>query len=128
VNRANTKTVMSRATLNSTLSIFTLGLCAAFAVFAGCSNQAEGQACNVDNIDADCEEGLVCRSKTELDTLVDICCKPKDSDNPACIPGTLAGSSSSSSSSSGAGGGGAGGGGGTGGGGGGAGAGAGGGT
>lgn len=71
---------------------------------AGCANQAEGQACSVDNVNEDCETGLVCVSKAELNTQVDICCKPKDSTNPACIPGNLAGSSSSSSSSSGEGG------------------------
>lgn len=65
---------------------------------AGCANQAEGQACSVDNVNEDCETGLVCVSKAELNTQVDICCKPKDSTNPACIPGNLAGSSSSSSS------------------------------
>ncbi len=74
-----------------------LTLSAIFVNVAGCSNQAEGQSCSVDNVNADCESGLVCVPKTELNTQVDICCKPSGSTNPACIPGNLGGSSSSSS-------------------------------
>jgi len=57
----------------------------------GCSNQAIGQVCNVENGNADCEDGLVCRSKTELLGAADICCPSTITDNPACIPGGLTG-------------------------------------
>ncbi len=92
MNSDKKATVISRAAW----AIFVLGLCAAPTTIAACSNQAEGQACSVDNVNADCEEGLVCVSKTELDTLVDICCKPTGSTNPACIPGTLGSGSTGS--------------------------------
>ena len=97
---AKGQTVISRVAL----AIVGLGIFGATALMPGCSNQAEGQACSIDNVNADCEDGLVCVSKTELDTQVDICCKPSGSTNPACIPGNLGSSSSSSSSSSGEGG------------------------
>lgn len=100
MNILERKTKISRVTLAFVGAV----LCVFVANVVGCSNQAEGQACSVDNLNEDCESGLVCVSKAELNTLVDICCKPKDSTNPACIPGNLASSSSSSSSSSGDGG------------------------
>jgi hypothetical protein len=112
VNIAKGKTVISRVAF----AIVGLGLVGFLANVTGCSNQSEGQACSVDNVNADCEDGLVCVTRTELNTQVDICCKPTGSTNPACIPGNL-GSSSSSSSSGAGGGGGAGGAGGSGGGG-----------
>ena len=97
---AKGQTVISRVAF----AIVGLGIVGAMALMPGCSNQVEGQSCSVDNVNADCEDGLVCVSKTELNTQVDICCKPSGSTNPACIPGNL-GSSSSSSSSAGGGGG-----------------------
>jgi uncharacterized membrane protein YgcG len=93
VNIQERKTMISRVVMGFVgASVFVF-----VANAAGCANQAEGQACSVDNVNDDCETGLVCVSKAELNTQVDICCKPKDSTNPACIPGNLAGSSSSSS-------------------------------
>jgi hypothetical protein len=58
---------------------------------AACANQGLGQACNIDNASADCEEGLVCVSRTELLGLSDICCPLTGSTDPACTPGALTG-------------------------------------
>ncbi len=94
---AKRQTVISRVAF----AIVGLGIFGATALMPGCSNQIEGQSCSVDNVNADCEDGLVCVPKTELNTQADICCKPSGSTNPACIPGNLGSSSSSSSSGSG---------------------------
>jgi hypothetical protein len=100
VNVTKRQTVISRVAF----VIVGVGLVGVLAWMPACSNEAEGQACSVDNVNADCEDGLVCVSKSELNTQADICCKPSGSTNPACIPGNLGSSSSSSSGEGGAGG------------------------
>lgn len=70
---------------------FVLVALAAGLAFAACSNQGVGQACSIDNNSTDCEDGLVCVSKTELLGNADICCPPTGSDDPACTPGALTG-------------------------------------
>lgn len=88
------------------LPLTLLGLAVALNLPA-CSNQSEGQVCNIENGNEDCEEGLTCISKTQLLGTSDICCPATGSTHPACIPDTATGgvsSSSSASSSSGAGG------------------------
>src|SRR4051812_13997174 len=59
----------------------------------GCGLQGEGERCDVDNLDDDCDTGLVCTAGEDLDNPnTDICC-PADgiSTVPACIPGALGG-------------------------------------
>lgn len=96
------------------LALLTL---AAASLVPACSNQSEGQACNTDNGDVDCEEGLICVSKTKLLGNSDICCPVEGGDLPACVPGSLTGGAGGAGGTGGTGGtGGAGGAGGTGGG------------
>ncbi len=66
-----------------------LGLMAVFALVPfACSNQAEGQRCNVDNGNDDCESGLVCTSSRELGGNADICCPASgQSTSPECTKG-----------------------------------------
>lgn len=54
-----------------------------------CSNQAEGERCDRNNEDEDCQDGLVCTSSQVLGGSADICCPENlgDSENAACIPG-----------------------------------------
>ncbi len=53
-----------------------------------CSSQGEGQRCNVDNGNDDCEEGLVCTSSRELGGNADICCPASGTSNsPDCTKG-----------------------------------------
>lgn len=64
---------------------------AAAALFAACSQQGEGERCTIENGNDDCGEGLVCTSAEQLGGNADICCPPSGSEEPACIPGGLAG-------------------------------------
>jgi hypothetical protein len=67
-----------------------------------CSSQSEGQRCNVDNGNDDCESGLECKSSRELGGNADICCPISGpSESPECIPGggTTAASTSVSTAS-----------------------------
>lgn len=70
---------------------FALVALAAASLAPACSNQGLGQACNIENNSADCEDGLVCVSKTELLGTSDICCPAEGSDVPSCTPGGLTG-------------------------------------
>lgn len=44
------------------------------ALFAACSNQAEGQRCDPRFGNDDCADGLVCKRATELGGVYDLCC------------------------------------------------------
>ena len=44
------------------------------ALFAACSNQAEGQRCDPRFGNDDCQDGLVCKRASELGGVYDICC------------------------------------------------------
>ena len=44
------------------------------APLAACSNQAEGERCDRNNNNDDCQDGLVCKSSAELGGNADICC------------------------------------------------------
>ncbi len=63
-----------------------------------CSNQAEGERCDRNNDDEDCQDGLVCTSSQVLGGSADICCPENlgDSESAACIPGGGATSATSS--------------------------------
>lgn len=60
-------------------------------VFAtpSCSDQSEGERCDRANGDADCEDGLICKSKQDLGTSSDICCPPElaQTTDLACLGG-----------------------------------------
>src|SRR5262245_47308289 len=84
--------------------------------FVACANQAQGQRCDTQNANEDCEPGLYCRSRTELGGASDICCAKNDQGNWVLTPydcephaNTGAGGAGGASSSSAAGMGGAGG-------------------
>lgn len=54
-----------------------LGIVAALFLIAaapGCSRQAEGDRCDSQNGNADCEDGLVCRTAGSLNAPSDVCC------------------------------------------------------
>ena len=73
-------------------------------VLLGCSEQQEGQRCDLDNGNADCADGLVCTSKQTLGTKSDMCCPSSGkSGSPDCTP-SLGGTTTTSSGSGGAGG------------------------
>ncbi|MCU0657315.1 MAG: hypothetical protein MUF64_19270 [Polyangiaceae bacterium] len=66
-----------------------------------CSRQAEGDRCDRNSGDSDCEDGLVC---TNIGASIALCCPPQGQtvNVPACIPGlvnTTGGSGGSSGSS-----------------------------
>ncbi len=83
-------------------AIICLSLSFAWVPFA-CSSQAEGQRCNIDNGNDDCDEGLVCTSSRDLGGNADICCPASGvSTAPDCARG---GTSASSTSGTGGGGG-----------------------
>lgn len=44
------------------------------ALFAACSNQAEGKRCDPRFGNEDCADGLVCKRATELGGVYDLCC------------------------------------------------------
>ena len=58
-----------------------------FAVFNGfgCSLQGEGERCDSQNGDLDCQTGLTCVSSKDLGGSADICCPPAGSTNPECL-------------------------------------------
>jgi hypothetical protein len=62
---------------------------AAPALTVACSNQAEGERCDRNNEDEDCQEGLICKSSQELGGSADICCPKEEgaSEIAACIRG-----------------------------------------
>src|SRR5262249_25367017 len=61
-------------------------------IFAGCSNQGEGQLCSVLNSqDGDCQDGLICTAKIGYMA----CCPPSGSTQPACMGNGNMGASSS---------------------------------
>jgi hypothetical protein len=54
-----------------------LGVAVALSLVAaapGCSRQAEGDRCDSQNGNADCEDGLVCRTAGSLNAPSDVCC------------------------------------------------------
>lgn len=63
---------------------------------AGCSQQSEGERCDLKNGNDDCADGLTCISKQVLASSSDICCPP-DSTNLSCIPGGVGTTTSSES-------------------------------
>jgi hypothetical protein len=51
----------------------------------GCSRQAEGDRCDSQNGNADCEDGLVCRTAGSLNAPSDVCCPATgDATTAAC--------------------------------------------
>jgi len=73
--------------------------------FPACSNQAEGERCDVNNNDDDCQEGLICTSSRELGGSADYCCPPGQgtSELPECtLGGGLTGTGTGSAVSTGA--------------------------
>jgi hypothetical protein len=76
-----------------------IALGAALTVVA-CSNQGIGQQCNVDNGNVDCDDGLICTSRSQLLGLADICCPATGSNHPACVPGGLSSGQGGGSASS----------------------------
>lgn len=73
---------------------------------SGCSDQSEGDRCDLKNGNEDCQSGLTCTSKQVLGGNSDICCAPNSTD-VSCVPSsptTSTSSTTASSSSSGAGG------------------------
>ena len=81
-------------------------LIAFFCSLPSCGKQGEGERCDQANGDEDCEDGLVCTSKQDLQTSSDICCPPAgvEPTDLACIPGSLADAGVGGSSTGGAGG------------------------
>lgn len=67
--------------------------------FPACSNQAEGERCDVNNNNDDCQEGLICKPSTELGGSADICCPEGTSELPEC---TIGGGASSTTTGTGA--------------------------
>jgi hypothetical protein len=51
-----------------------------------CSRQKEGERCDDNNENEDCEEGLVCKDSQELGGSSDICCPEGNATALACIP------------------------------------------
>jgi hypothetical protein len=62
----------------------------------GCSQQSEGERCDLKNGNDDCADGLTCISKQVLGSSSDICCPPNSTDL-SCIPGGLGTTTSSES-------------------------------
>ncbi|MBX3227146.1 MAG: hypothetical protein KIT84_35580 [Labilithrix sp.] len=63
---------------------------AIIAAFAACSNQGEGEVCNIENDNADCktDEGLVCYPFNQLNNVSSDRCCPADrsrATHPACV-------------------------------------------
>ena len=56
-----------------------------------CSNQAEGERCDLDNANLDCESGLICKSVQSLGGTGEgaICCPEGSPGVAACRPGSL---------------------------------------
>jgi len=55
---------------------------------SSCARQGEGERCDVASESNDCESGLECKPKDQLDGIVDRCCPPGDStpSDPRCFP------------------------------------------
>jgi hypothetical protein len=80
-------------------------VCMMFAA-AACSNQAEGERCEFDNGNDDCQDGLICIPASPRQgapytvnpqyATSDRCCPPDfhQSTHPACIPATAGGADS----------------------------------
>jgi len=68
-----------------------LALAAAVLAAASCSNQGQGDRCDVNNGDSDCESGLVCTPLSVLPGLNDtssnaaICCPPPGTNTSSTI-------------------------------------------
>ncbi len=63
----------------------------ACAMLLGCSNQAEGERCDLDNGNADCESGLICKSLQSLSGQGEgaICCPDGTPSVAACKVGNF---------------------------------------
>src|SRR4051812_9040304 len=63
--------------MNRAIAVHLFALAMGFAAVvgpAGCSNQGEGQPCDTNNGSDDCDTGLVCTSKAQLNRNTDLCC------------------------------------------------------
>lgn len=56
--------------------------------FASCSQSAEGESCEIENGNDDCEEGLICRGPWEINSKEPVCCPrpPTKPSSSACEP------------------------------------------
>jgi hypothetical protein len=56
--------------------------------FASCSHSAEGESCEVENGNDDCDEGLICRGPWEINSKEPVCCPrpPAKPSSSACEP------------------------------------------
>jgi hypothetical protein len=68
------------------------GVLVCLALAWGCSKQGEGERCDLNNVDLDCETGLVCRGEAELSIVgrgFAVCCPrpPLDPSVDACRGG-----------------------------------------
>ena len=73
-----------------------LAVLAGIVIIAACSNQAEGEVCNIENANADCEpaQSLVCYPAGQLNNVISDRCCPADrarATHPACITAVAVG-------------------------------------
>lgn len=56
--------------------------------FASCSHSAEGETCEVENGNDDCDEGLICRGPWEVNSKEPVCCPrpPAKPSSSSCEP------------------------------------------
>lgn len=56
--------------------------------FTSCSQSAEGESCEIENGNDDCEEGLICRGPWEVNSKEPVCCPrpPTKPSSSACEP------------------------------------------
>lgn len=56
--------------------------------FASCSSSAEGESCEIENGNDDCEEGLICRGPWEVNSKEPVCCPrpPTKPSSSSCEP------------------------------------------
>ena len=108
------RTMSLRALRLASVLRFSLLALAGSLLASACGAQGEGERCNADNGNDDCQEGLVCKTSRELESNADICCpEVGPSESPECTPGGVGasggGGAGPSAGGSGAGGSGAGG-------------------
>ena len=82
---------MTRFSLRALLVI--VGLGAGIGIVAACSNQGEGEVCNILNDSDDCktDEGLLCYDQKQLNNVTSDRCCPADrtkATHPACVTAT----------------------------------------
>jgi hypothetical protein len=91
----------TRARRNTIAAVATTVGVACWLVLSACSNNGEGERCQIDNVNDDCENGLVCLTKSQVNqgyNNSDRCCPPDRSTatHPACtqLQNPVAGDSS----------------------------------